>query len=54
EKCSSSGMPTWKLAVIIVCSVIGASIIAAVIVMLLKKNNKVRAVAFKLKLRNRL
>jgi len=43
------GMPNWKLAVIIVCSVVGAAILVTATWMLYKKNHRVRAVAYKLK-----
>ncbi|KAF2072710.1 hypothetical protein CYY_005970, partial [Polysphondylium violaceum] len=50
DECSiSKGMPNWKLAVIIVCSVVGAVILITVIWVLCKKNHRGKIIALKLK-----
>ncbi|KAF2072502.1 hypothetical protein CYY_006189 [Polysphondylium violaceum] len=54
DECSiSKGMPNWKLAVIIVCSVVGAAILVTAVWMLFKKNQRVKIIALKLKARNK-
>jgi len=48
DKCTN-GMPNWKLAVIIVCSVVGAAILVTAVWMLFKKNRTIKIMAHKLK-----
>jgi len=51
EECSStsSGIANWKLAVIIVCSVVGASIIVTATWLFLKKNSRAKILILKMR-----
>ncbi|KAF2072711.1 hypothetical protein CYY_005971 [Polysphondylium violaceum] len=50
EECkTSSGIASWKLAVIIVCSVVGASLIVTATWVFLKKSSKAKILMFKMR-----
>ncbi|KAF2072503.1 hypothetical protein CYY_006190 [Polysphondylium violaceum] len=50
DECSNNnGTASWKIAVAVVCSVVGASIIGAAVFMFLKKNSRGKIILLKLK-----
>jgi len=52
DKCTN-GMQNWKIAVIVVCSVVGAAIIVTAVWMLFKKNSTMKVIGHKLKRLNK-